>query len=79
MLAKQVLYHLSYASSPFCSGYFGDKVLQNTSLGWPCFEILPISASQVARIIVVSHPCPCQRAVLRHRVSLEASRVEPYI
>jgi hypothetical protein len=26
-LAKQVLYHLSHTSSPFCSGYFGDKVL----------------------------------------------------
>jgi hypothetical protein len=25
--AKQVLYHLSYASSTFCSGYFGDRVL----------------------------------------------------
>jgi hypothetical protein len=25
-LAKLVLYHLSYTSSPFCSGYFGDGV-----------------------------------------------------
>jgi hypothetical protein len=24
MLAKQVLYHLSHISSPFCYGYFGD-------------------------------------------------------
>jgi hypothetical protein len=24
MLGKQVLYCLSYMSSPFCSGYFGD-------------------------------------------------------
>jgi hypothetical protein len=27
-LAKQVLYHLSHTSSPFCSDYFGDGVLQ---------------------------------------------------
>jgi hypothetical protein len=27
-LAGQVLYHLSHASSPFCSGYFGDGVCE---------------------------------------------------
>jgi hypothetical protein len=27
-LAKQVLYHLSHTSSPFCSGYFGDEFLR---------------------------------------------------
>jgi hypothetical protein len=26
VLARQVLYHLSYLTSPFCFGYFGDKV-----------------------------------------------------
>jgi hypothetical protein len=26
VLTKQVLYHLSHVSSPFCSGYFGDGV-----------------------------------------------------
>jgi hypothetical protein len=26
--AKQVLYHLSHTSSPFCSGYFGYEVLR---------------------------------------------------
>jgi hypothetical protein len=26
VLAKQVLYHLSHTSSPFCCGYFGDGV-----------------------------------------------------
>jgi hypothetical protein len=26
-LARQALYHLSHASSPFCSHYFGDEVL----------------------------------------------------
>jgi hypothetical protein len=25
-LHGQVLYHLNHASSPFCSGYFGDRV-----------------------------------------------------
>jgi hypothetical protein len=28
--ARQVLYHLSHASSPFCSGYFGDRALHFT-------------------------------------------------
>jgi hypothetical protein len=27
VLARQVFYHLSHASSPFCSVYFGDRVL----------------------------------------------------
>jgi hypothetical protein len=27
VLARQELYHFSHASSPFCSGYFGDGVL----------------------------------------------------
>jgi hypothetical protein len=26
VLIRQVLYHLSHASSPFCCGYFGDRV-----------------------------------------------------
>jgi hypothetical protein len=28
-LAKQVLWHLSHTSSPFCSGHFGDGGLSN--------------------------------------------------
>jgi hypothetical protein len=28
-LAKQVPYHLSHTSSPFCSAYFGDRGLSN--------------------------------------------------
>jgi hypothetical protein len=27
VLAKQALYHLRYNHSPFCSGYFGHRVL----------------------------------------------------
>jgi hypothetical protein len=42
---------LSHTSSAFCSGYFGDGVSWTICLGWPCTEILLISASQVARII----------------------------
>jgi hypothetical protein len=53
VLIKQALYHLSHFSSPFCSGYFGDGVLQTPR--WPQTAILPISASQVARITGVSH------------------------
>jgi hypothetical protein len=46
MLAKQVV----QTASPFCPGYFGDGVSQTICLGWPQTSILPISASQVARI-----------------------------
>jgi hypothetical protein len=58
IVTKQVLYHLSHITSPFCSGYFGDGILRTTSLSWLQTVILPISASQVARITVVSHQCP---------------------
>jgi hypothetical protein len=55
VLAKQVLYHLIHSSSPFCSGYFGDRVLQTICPGWPQTEILLISVSQVAGIRGMSH------------------------
>jgi hypothetical protein len=55
VLAKQVLYHLSHTSSPFCFGYFGDGVLWAICPGWPWTKTFLISASQVARIICVSH------------------------
>jgi hypothetical protein len=55
MLAKQVLYHLSHTSSPFWSGYFRDGVSLTIFPGWPGTSILPISASQIARITGVSH------------------------
>jgi hypothetical protein len=32
-LRKQVLYHLSHTSTPFCSGCFGDGVSGITCLG----------------------------------------------
>jgi hypothetical protein len=46
---------LSHTSSLFCSGYFGDGVLETICLGWLRILILPISASQVTRIISLSH------------------------
>jgi hypothetical protein len=52
---------LSHTCSPFCSGYFGDGVSWTICLGWPQTSILPISASQVARITSVSHQPPAQK------------------
>jgi hypothetical protein len=46
VFTKQVLYHLSHTSSPFCSGYFGDGVLQTICPGWPWTVTLLILASQ---------------------------------
>jgi hypothetical protein len=54
-----VLRCLTYTSSPFYSGYFGDGVL---SPGGPQTSVLLISASQGAKITAVSHhwhPAPC--------------------
>jgi hypothetical protein len=51
----QVLYYLTHTSGPFCSGYFGDGVLQTICSGWPQTVILPILASQVARITGMTH------------------------
>jgi hypothetical protein len=48
---------LSQTSSPFCSGYFGDRISQTICLGWPWTMILLILASQVARITGISHQC----------------------
>jgi hypothetical protein len=39
MFDRQVLYHLSHAFSPFCSGYFGDRVLL---FAWTCVDQDPI-------------------------------------
>jgi hypothetical protein len=54
-LAKLALSHLSLTYSSFCFGYFGDGVLWTICPGWPPTVILPISASQVARIVSLSH------------------------
>jgi hypothetical protein len=42
-LQKQGPYCLNYTSSPFCSGYFRDGVLQTIYPGWPWAGILQIS------------------------------------
>jgi hypothetical protein len=52
-LAKQALCCMSHTSSPFCFGYFADGAGGlSICLGWPWTVILPISASQVARLQV---------------------------
>jgi hypothetical protein len=52
MLANQALYCLRHISNPFCSDYFLEM---GSCPGWPQTKILPLSASQVARITGVSH------------------------
>jgi hypothetical protein len=64
VFAKLVLYHLSHASSPFCSGYFEDGAWRTICLSWPQTWILPISASQVIRITGMSHQCPADQNYL---------------
>jgi hypothetical protein len=59
-LARQVLYNLSHTSSPFCVGYFQDRVSQTIYLGWPGMEILLMSASLVASITDISHQHPAE-------------------
>jgi hypothetical protein len=49
---------LSHDSSPFYFGHLGDGVSQTICLDWPRTMILPISASQVASIIAMSHQHP---------------------
>jgi hypothetical protein len=36
---------LNHTSSPFCSGYFGDRVSWTICLGWPWTAVLPVSVS----------------------------------
>jgi hypothetical protein len=47
VLAKQAFYHLSHTSSPFCSHYFEDGVMQTVCLGWPQTAVLWISAPKL--------------------------------
>jgi hypothetical protein len=54
----QEFYCLSHTSSPFffsCYDYFGHWVSQAICLGWPQTVILPILASQRARVTSMSH------------------------
>jgi hypothetical protein len=48
---------LSHTFSSFCSGYFGDEVLQSICPCWPQTSIHLIPAFQVARVTGVSHWC----------------------
>jgi hypothetical protein len=54
-LGKQARYHLNHNSAPFFLGYFGDRVSWTICLGWPQTVMILISASQVTRIIGISH------------------------
>jgi hypothetical protein len=55
---------LSYTSSPFCFGYFGDRVSRTVCPVWPQTSILLISVSQIARITGVSHRCATAWTIL---------------
>jgi hypothetical protein len=70
VLAKQVLYSLSYASSPFCSGCFEDGILRTICLGWPQTLILPMSASQIVKITGMSHKHPPKKLYLSIYLSI---------
>jgi hypothetical protein len=59
-LAEQMSYCVSCISSPFCSDYFGGGVLQTICPDWPQIMILLISASQVAKIMGISHQHPAK-------------------
>jgi hypothetical protein len=69
-LAKKALYSLSHSSRPFCSGCFKDGVSETICPGGPQTEILPISASQVARITGMRHRCPVITTILPWSCSL---------
>jgi hypothetical protein len=80
ILAKQSLYHLSHSSSPLCSGFFWMWILWTICLGFPQTTILPISASQEARITSMSHQqlaqsdefwLKCQKHVFEKRQYLQ--------
>jgi hypothetical protein len=48
---------LEHTSSTFFSVYFGDGVSRTVHLSWPQIATLLISASQITRIIGMSHQC----------------------
>jgi hypothetical protein len=62
---KQVLCHLGHTSNPLYPGCFGDGGSQKLfAWGWPWTKILPISASQVARITGMNQQCPGRCCIL---------------
>jgi hypothetical protein len=64
ILAKQVHYHWSHPSSPFCCGYFGDGGLANFLPGLP-LHLHPPNVSLPSRQDYRHEPpAPCSRAVL---------------
>jgi hypothetical protein len=57
-LVRQALYHLSHSTSPFCAGFFQDRVSHPICLDRLRTLILLISASWVARITKHEPPAP---------------------
>jgi hypothetical protein len=55
---------LNHSASPFCAGYFRDRVSWTICLGWLRTMILLISAFWVARITGLSHPCQASQPFL---------------
>jgi hypothetical protein len=74
MVAKQIFYLLSLTSYTFCSGYFGDEVLQTICQGFSLSMMLPITASQEARIIGVSHKHPAVSQYLSSNSTTHSSK-----
>jgi hypothetical protein len=58
--------HLDPLHQPyFCDGLFWDRVSRAICLGWLQTEILLISASWVARITGMRHPCSASHIIFR--------------
>jgi hypothetical protein len=51
-------YTLSHSTSPFCEGFFWDRILQTICQGWLWTSVLLIAAFWIASITGVSHRCP---------------------
>jgi hypothetical protein len=60
-------YTLSHSTSPFFVCYFQDRVSQTICPGWLRTTVLLIAASQVARIIGVSHWHPALLLVFKEK------------
>jgi hypothetical protein len=55
LFVREALYHLSLSPNTFRVEYFQDEVSRTICLGWFPNVILLISASQIARITVMSY------------------------
>jgi hypothetical protein len=69
-LEKQTLYSRATPPVHFVLVILEMKVSQTLCPGWPQTSILPISASQVARITGTSHQCPAVTEFLFRKMHL---------